>query len=76
VRRAAAEGLGRLGDPRAIPALANAMARAVGEGEVKLLGAIEDALARLAGDRHSRTPQDWLDWWRTHGVELMGRRRG
>ncbi|MCE9593913.1 MAG: HEAT repeat domain-containing protein [Planctomycetes bacterium] len=76
VRRAAADGLGRLGDPRAIPALANAMARSISDGEVKLLGAIEAALGALAGDGHSRSPQDWLDWWRTHGVERMGKRGG
>ncbi|MCC6406057.1 MAG: HEAT repeat domain-containing protein [Planctomycetes bacterium] len=73
VRRSAAEGLFRLGDPRAIPALANAMARAVTEGEVKLLAVIESALAELAGDRRSRTPQAWLDWWRDHRGEFSNR---
>jgi HEAT repeat protein len=64
VRRSAAQGLAVLADPRAVPALANAMANAVREGEPKLLAAIESALVVLAGDAHSRTPQQWLDWWR------------
>lgn len=68
VRRSASEGLLELGDRDAIPALANALARAVAEGEVKLLAALESALSGLAGSPGSRTPQGWLDWWREQRI--------
>ncbi|MCK6448667.1 MAG: HEAT repeat domain-containing protein [Planctomycetes bacterium] len=64
VRRSAAEGLAALGDPEAIPALANALSRAVSDGDVKLVTTVERSLSTLAGDRRSRTPQQWLDFWR------------
>lgn len=64
VRRSAADGLAALGDPDAIPALANALSRAVVDGDVKLVNTLERSLATLAGDRRSRTPQQWLDFWR------------
>ncbi len=69
VRRSAAEALRQLGDRRSIPALANALAHAAAEGDLKALRTIQDALRALSGTSSDLEPQAWLDWWQKFEVE-------
>lgn len=58
----AAEGLGLLAEPRAIPRLAAELEPAAARGEPGLVAALERALERLAGDGRRRTPAQWRAW--------------
>ena len=62
---AAARGLARLGDLRAIPALADGLARAADAGRLGEVRAIEKALRNLTGGRGPASPSTaaWKAWY-------------
>jgi HEAT repeat protein len=62
----AAEGLGALEDPRAVPALIAGLERGVRDGELALLAAVERALALASGERAPRDLAGWRRWWDEH----------
>lgn len=62
----ACEGLVRLGERRAVPALARALEPAAARGAVKALAAQQAALRALTGLEESRTPAGWLEWYAQH----------
>ena len=69
----AAVGLRELDDPRAVPALAGALERAVERGEAGVLREALSTLKSLTGEGRDLDPNGWRAWWREHGVELVGR---
>lgn len=62
----ACEGLVRLGERRAVPALARALEPTSARGAVKALAAEQAALRALTGLEQSRTPAGWLAWYAEH----------
>lgn len=62
----ACEGLVRLGERRAVPALARALQPTAERGAVKALAAEQAALRALTGLDQSRTPEGWLEWYAQH----------
>ena len=70
----AARGLRGLEDPRAVPALADALARAVEQGEPGLLRESQTTLRSLTGEGRDLDPEAWRAWWRHRGLERTGRR--
>jgi HEAT repeat protein len=66
VAAAAAEALGVLGEPRAIPKLVDALAASSAAGKPMVVDAIQDALARLSRDNTRRDVNQWRAWWREH----------
>jgi len=69
----AAVGLRELDDPRAVPALAGALERAVEGGEAGVLRKSLEALESLTGETAVLDAEGWRAWWREHGVEVVGR---
>jgi hypothetical protein len=74
VVRSAVAGLEALGEPSAIPRLADALERAVAAGDVGLTQAIQRALARLSGDERPRTPAEWRRFEPRAAPQAPGRR--
>jgi hypothetical protein len=62
----ACEGLVRLGERRAVPALARALQPTAERGAVKALAAEQAALRALTGLDKNRTPEGWLEWYAQH----------
>ena len=71
----ALEALGALGEPRAVPAVIDALARAGAAGDPGAARAAQAALERLTGERGERDPAAWRRVWDRRGAELV-RRRG
>ena len=70
VGESAARGIAALGEPRAIPKLTDALARAAQAGHVSVVAAIEAALASLSGEKRRLEPDGWRRWWKEHESEL------
>ena len=66
----AATAIGTLGEPRAIPRLADALDAAAAAGRPALVQAIQKSLARLAQDNRPRDARGWRDWWRVHEADF------
>jgi HEAT repeat protein len=66
-------GLRELDDPRAVPALAGTLERAVERGEGAVLRESLQTLKDLTGETADLDPEGWRAWWRQHGVEVVGR---
>ena len=62
----AAEGLGALEDPEAVPSLVGALRRGADGGHLRLVGAAQGALARVTGEREERDVAGWELWWGEH----------
>lgn len=75
VAASAAEGLALLHDPLAVPALIGALERAVAEGDLRMVRALERALAGATGSAERRDLAGWRDWWYEHRDGLLRRRR-
>ncbi len=56
-------GLSELSEPRAIPALVDALERAGASGELKVVRAAQDALRALSGVDRDQEPAQWASWW-------------
>lgn len=76
VATCAAEGLGALEDPLAVPALAGALERGVDEGHLRLVGAAQGALVRATGERYERDVAGWRRWWQDHADAVRLRAAG
>jgi HEAT repeat protein len=72
VARAAAFGLGRLGDPGAIPALLNYLERADRAADLVSYEAAQRVLRALTRSTKARTPREWRDFWRNRRVQPAG----
>jgi len=70
VGEAACEGLARLGDPRAVPALIEHLERAAGGGRLASLQAAQSALRALSGAAIAMDPAAWRAWWRENRRRL------
>ncbi len=70
VASSAAQALGELNEPRAIPRMIDAMESSAAQGRPGLLKAIQTSIAKLAGDTKSRDVRAWRAWWRDHEAEL------
>jgi hypothetical protein len=57
-------GLAELSEPRAIPAIIDALERAGASGELKVVRAAQDALRALSGVDRDQEPAEWSSWWR------------
>lgn len=66
VSKAAALALGRLNDVRAVPALLNFLERAHREADIISYESCQISLRALTGQKSSRTPREWRDWWRAN----------
>jgi HEAT repeat protein len=73
VARCAAEGLGAIEDPLAVPALTEALARAVREGDLRFLRSVQGALQRVTGVRRELDLEGWRRWWREEGGAVRAR---
>jgi hypothetical protein len=72
---AAADALGVLGDPLAVPALIERLGPAAANGDVRVVQELQAALARVSGDSTPRDLAGWRDWWYAHRDELQKSRR-
>jgi hypothetical protein len=70
VAASAAQGLADLGEPRAIPRLADALEVSAANGKPALVKTIQVALAQLSKDKKSRDAAAWRAWWRDHASAL------
>lgn len=70
VGESAAHAIATLGEPRAIPKLADALPRAAKSGRVSVVAAIEAALAALSGEKRRLEPDGWHRFWKEHETEL------
>jgi hypothetical protein len=68
VAESAAQGLERVGDPRAIPILIRALEQAVRQGQPKAVTTIQSALKKLSGQSRDRDAEEWWRWWEHHPV--------
>ncbi len=71
VRRECAGALAALGDPRVIPALIDALGRAVASGQPGELPALRAALKGLSGGREFTSLAAWRGWWSAAGAERV-----
>jgi hypothetical protein len=65
VARAAAVGLGLVGDRRAVPALVNHLERVLRGDDLAAARAVQRGLETLTGVQGLRTPAQWRDWLRS-----------
>lgn len=63
VAEAAAAGLGRLGDPLAVPSLLRSLAPAAERGDLRQVRACQAALLAVTGERAERDLEGWNRWW-------------
>jgi HEAT repeat protein len=73
VRRDVIQALGRLGDPRTLPALINHLERSINAGELGEIVTTQKALGVLSGEAKKRTPEQWRAWWRDHRPRILER---
>lgn len=66
VAEKALEGLGLLGEPRAIPILVRGLAQAADRGHLSGVRAAQAALKELSGEKRERTPVEWERWYAEH----------
>ncbi len=66
VAERAAKALGTLGEPRAIPSLADALEAQARLGRPAVVSALQTTLASLSHDSKRREPDGWRAWWRAH----------
>jgi HEAT repeat protein len=76
VAASAADGLARLGDPLAVPALIAGLERGLAQGDLRLVRALESALEASSGDPRRRDLDGWRSWWYEHRDALLRARRG
>lgn len=67
VSKAAAVGLGIVGDVRAVPALINHLERILRSSDLNHARSVYRSLSALTGVRDLRGTAAWRDWWRLHG---------
>jgi HEAT repeat protein len=70
VASSAAQALGELDEPRAIPRLIDAMEASAAQGRPGLLKAIQTSLAKLSRDTKPRDVRGWRAWWNEHEAQL------
>ncbi len=73
VRKDVLQALGRLGDPRVIPALVNHLERCLNGGRMGEIVLSQKCLAVLSGDKTTRTPSQWRAWWRDHRPGILAK---
>lgn len=76
VAASAADGLARLGDPLAVPALIAALERAQAQGDLRAVRALDRALQASSGEARARDPAGWAAWWRENRDALLRARSG
>jgi HEAT repeat protein len=70
VASSAAQALGELNEPRAIPRLIDAMEASSAHGRPALVKTIQTSLSKLAGDTKPRDVRAWRAWWSQHEAEM------
>ncbi len=73
VRKDAIQALGRLGDPRVLPALVNHLERSTNAGRLGETVTTQKALSVLAHSSRTRTPAEWRAWWRDQRPKILAR---
>jgi hypothetical protein len=76
VAKAAAVGLGLLGDVRAVPALINDLERILRSTNLSHTRSVYRSLSVLTGMRDLRGTSAWRDWWHLHGKARIDAQRG
>jgi len=76
VAKAAAVGLGSLGDVRAVPALINHLERILRSTDLSHTRSVYRSLSDLTGMRDLRGTTAWRDWWHLHGNARIDAQRG
>ncbi|MEO2146169.1 MAG: HEAT repeat domain-containing protein [bacterium] len=76
VAKAAAVGLGLLGDVRAVPALINDLERILRSTDLSHTRSVYRSLSVLTGMRDLRGTSAWRDWWHLHGKARVDAQRG
>jgi HEAT repeat protein len=71
VRKDAIQALGRLGDPRVIPALVNHLERCINGGNMGEIVMAQKSLAALSGMKRTLTPAQWRSWWRDERPRIL-----
>jgi HEAT repeat protein len=71
VIEAAAEGLTRLGDPLAVPALIQSLSAAADRGDLPSVQALQKTLRALTGEQGEGGLEGWRRWWFEHRDELQ-----
>ncbi|MCA9003402.1 MAG: HEAT repeat domain-containing protein, partial [Planctomycetes bacterium] len=71
VRKDVLQALGRLRDPRTLPALINHLERAINRGEMGEIVTCQKVLGAVSGDPKRRTPAQWRVWWRDHRPGIL-----
>ncbi|MCP5020464.1 MAG: HEAT repeat domain-containing protein [bacterium] len=71
VRKDAIQALGRLGDPRVLPALINHLERSINAGRMGETVTTQKTLSALTHSGRSHTPAQWRAWWRDQRPKVL-----